>query len=101
MSAAAAAASSSAASRSATRRYATDKKFTDLGLPETGVWKSLALMGLRSPFKVQAEVIPLVLRGENVIVKSKTGSGACAARRGAARAMRAAHTEEENKLANT
>ena len=81
---AAASSSNAAASQqsrlSAARRYATDKKFTDLGLPETGVWKSLALMGLRSPFKVQAEVIPLLLRGENAIVKSKTGSGACGAR---------------------
>ncbi len=53
-------------------------KFKMYNLSEE-ITKSLSLLGYESPTKVQTEVIPLLLRGKDIIVKSKTGSGKTAA----------------------
>src|SRR3954454_10062537 len=50
------------------------QSFADLGVSPV-VARTLAGRGLRSPFPVQASVIPDVLAGHDVLVKSPTGSG--------------------------
>ncbi len=54
------------------------RKFNDYKLsPE--ILKSLELLNYTKPTKVQSEVIPTILSGEDLIVKSQTGSGKTAA----------------------
>jgi ATP-dependent RNA helicase RhlE len=50
------------------------QSFADLGVSPV-VARTLAGRGLESPFPVQASVIPDVLAGHDVLVKSPTGSG--------------------------
>src|SRR3954462_7708662 len=50
------------------------QSFADLGVSPV-VARTLAGRGLRSPFPVQASVLPDVLAGHDVLVKSPTGSG--------------------------
>ncbi len=57
---------------------ASDITFADLGL-RPGVLQSLAEMGFTKPMKVQAETIPLVQQGKDILVQSRTGSGKTAA----------------------
>lgn len=49
-------------------------KFEDFQL-DTTILEALDKLGYEEPLPVQEEVIPLILEGKNVIVKSKTGSG--------------------------
>lgn len=51
-----------------------NNKFESLKLNKD-ILKALYNLGYNSPSKVQSEVIPRLLRYENIIVKSKTGSG--------------------------
>jgi ATP-dependent RNA helicase DeaD len=51
-----------------------DKKFSDLGLRED-VLKSIDDMGFEEPSKIQAEVIPVLLEGFDVIGQAQTGTG--------------------------
>jgi ATP-dependent RNA helicase RhlE len=48
--------------------------FADLGVSE-GVSRALAKRGIETPFAVQSMVVPDVLDGHDVLVKSPTGSG--------------------------
>ena len=48
--------------------------FADLGV-SSAVARALSSRGVKSPFPVQASVIPEVLAGHDVLVKSPTGSG--------------------------
>lgn len=41
--------------------------------------KAIELLGYKTPTKVQQEVLPLLLKGKDVVVKSQTGSGKTAA----------------------
>jgi superfamily II DNA/RNA helicase len=50
------------------------KSFADLGVSPV-VARSLSERGIEAPFPVQASVIPDVLAGHDVLVKSPTGSG--------------------------
>jgi ATP-dependent RNA helicase RhlE len=50
------------------------KSFADLGISPVVV-RTLEERGIRSPFPVQASVIPDALAGHDVLVKSPTGSG--------------------------
>ena len=54
------------------------KSFEDIGLRGT-VRKALAELGFKSPTKIQAEMVPLVLAGKDVLGQSRTGSGKTAA----------------------
>src|SRR5829696_2513215 len=58
----------------AVRSKMNKQSFADLGV-SPAVARTLAGRGLRSPFPVQASVIPDVLAGHDVLVKSPTGSG--------------------------
>lgn len=53
-------------------------KFNELNLSEE-ILKALELMGFESATKVQSDVIPTVLKNDDIIVKSQTGSGKTAA----------------------
>ncbi len=55
-----------------------DRSFKDFGLSEETM-KALFKLGYENPTEVQAKVIPQVLKGKDVIVKSQTGSGKTAA----------------------
>ena len=55
-----------------------EKRFTDLQLDED-ILKALGDMGFETPTKVQELSIPVLLKKEDVIVMSKTGSGKTAA----------------------
>ncbi len=55
-----------------------DRSFKDFGLSEETM-KALIKLGYENPTEVQAKVIPQVLKGKDVIVKSQTGSGKTAA----------------------
>jgi len=55
-----------------------DRSFKDFGLSEETM-KALFKLGYDNPTEVQAKVIPQVLKGKDVIVKSQTGSGKTAA----------------------
>lgn len=49
-------------------------KFIDFKL-DKNILKALNNLGYKNPSKVQEEVIPKLLNGEDIVVKSKTGSG--------------------------
>ena len=49
-------------------------KFNEFNL-DKNILKSLFNMGYEEPSKVQKEVIPKLIKCENIVVKSKTGSG--------------------------
>ena len=51
-----------------------NKRFQDFNLDKQ-IIKALYNLGYNEPSKVQGEVIPTLLNKEDVIVKSKTGSG--------------------------
>lgn len=51
-----------------------NKKFNELGLDEN-VLKSIDAMGFEEPSKIQAEVIPVLLEGHDVIGQAQTGTG--------------------------
>ena len=51
-----------------------NKKFCDLGLKEN-VLKAIDDMGFEEPSKIQAEVIPVLLEGNDVIGQAQTGTG--------------------------
>jgi ATP-dependent RNA helicase DeaD len=51
-----------------------DIKFSDLGLNEK-ILKAIDDMGFEEPSKIQAEVIPVVLEGFDVIGQAQTGTG--------------------------
>jgi len=52
--------------------------FTDYKLSEE-ILRAIELLNYKSPTKVQQQVIPIVLEGKDIIVKSQTGSGKTAA----------------------
>lgn len=52
--------------------------FKELGLSDTIV-HGLSSVGLKSPFPIQEQAIPLVLQGKNIMALAKTGSGKTAA----------------------
>ena len=54
------------------------EKFKDYPL-ENDIKKALSELGFKSPLKVQSQVIPMILGGKDMIVKSQTGSGKTAA----------------------
>ena len=54
------------------------KNFTELGLPEV-VLKSIERVGYETPSPIQAEIIPHVLSGIDVIGQAQTGTGKTAA----------------------
>ena len=49
-------------------------KFNNLGLNED-ILKAIEDMGFETPSKIQAEVIPVVLQGFDVIGQAQTGTG--------------------------
>jgi ATP-dependent RNA helicase DeaD len=51
-----------------------NKKFNELGLSEN-VFKAIDAMGFEEPSKIQAEVIPVLLEGHDVIGQAQTGTG--------------------------
>ncbi|NTW70809.1 MAG: DEAD/DEAH box helicase [Eubacteriaceae bacterium] len=55
-----------------------NNSFKDLGISEE-ILKSLKILQYSEPMEVQKKVIPLILDGKDVIVKSQTGSGKTAA----------------------
>jgi len=55
-----------------------NKDFRDFGL-DRSILDAIDKLGYREPSKVQQEVIPLALKGTDLIVKSQTGSGKTAA----------------------
>ena len=54
------------------------KQFNEYALDES-LLKAIDLLGFKAPTKVQAEVIPLLLEKQDIIVNSQTGSGKTAA----------------------
>ncbi len=52
--------------------------FSDLGL-DAAILKSLERMGYKEPSPIQAEAIPLIMQGKDLIALAKTGSGKTAA----------------------
>lgn len=52
--------------------------FNDLGL-DPAILKSLERMGFKEPSPIQAEAIPLIMQGKDLIALAKTGSGKTAA----------------------
>lgn len=53
-------------------------KFSDFKLSDD-LLKAIGMLGFDTPTQVQAQVIPVLLAGQDVIVKSQTGSGKTAA----------------------
>jgi ATP-dependent RNA helicase DeaD len=53
-------------------------KFKDYPL-DNEIKKALSELGFKKPLEVQAEIIPMILAGKDLIVKSQTGSGKTAA----------------------
>lgn len=51
-----------------------NKKFSELGLDEN-ILKAIDAMGFEEPSKIQAEVIPILLEGHDVIGQAQTGTG--------------------------
>ncbi|MDD2180970.1 MAG: DEAD/DEAH box helicase [Bacilli bacterium] len=51
-----------------------NKKFTELGLSEN-VLKSIDKLGFDKPSKIQEEIIPLIMEGNDVIGQAQTGTG--------------------------
>ncbi len=56
------------------RNQRMNKNFNDLGISPP-ILKAIEDMGFKEPTEVQSRVIPHVLKGEDLIVMSKTGSG--------------------------
>lgn len=56
----------------------TNMKFNDFALSET-ILRAVKLMKFEAPTQVQESVMPLLLEGKDVIVRSQTGSGKTAA----------------------
>ena len=56
----------------------TDIKFSDLGLPET-ILKTLSEIGYETPSPIQAQAIPVLLKGGDIIGMAQTGTGKTAA----------------------
>jgi len=54
------------------------KTFADLGLSEP-ILKALGLVGYESPSPIQAESIPIVLEGKDLLGQAQTGTGKTAA----------------------
>ncbi|HVI42467.1 MAG TPA: DEAD/DEAH box helicase, partial [Anaerovoracaceae bacterium] len=54
------------------------EKFKDYPL-DNEIKKALSELGFKKPLEVQAEVIPMIFAGKDLIVKSQTGSGKTAA----------------------
>ena len=54
------------------------KKFNELGLPEV-IIRSIEKVGYESPSPIQAEIIPHILAGSDVIGQAQTGTGKTAA----------------------
>ncbi len=54
------------------------KSFAELGLPDV-VLKSLSRLGYETPSPIQAECIPLLLQGRDIIGQAQTGTGKTAA----------------------
>ncbi|MCH3964424.1 MAG: DEAD/DEAH box helicase [Clostridium sp.] len=52
--------------------------FNDFGL-DMDILKSIKILGYKNPSEVQEKVIPLILKKNDIIVKSQTGSGKTAA----------------------
>jgi ATP-dependent RNA helicase DeaD len=52
----------------------TSRKFKDFGLSEEIV-RALVSLNYENPTEVQSEVIPIALKGKDLVVKSQTGSG--------------------------
>ncbi len=52
--------------------------FSDLGLDEV-LLKSLDRLGYESPTPIQAETIPLLLKGKDLVGQAQTGTGKTAA----------------------
>src|SRR5665647_407822 len=50
------------------------EKFKDYPL-DNNIKKALSELGFKKPLEVQAKVIPMILAGRDLIVKSQTGSG--------------------------
>ena len=61
-----------------TTQTITDKTFAELGINEQIV-ANLAALGLTKPTPVQAEAIPVLLQGRDLIAKAPTGTGKTAA----------------------
>ncbi|HES76193.1 MAG TPA: DEAD/DEAH box helicase, partial [bacterium] len=61
-----------------TTQTITDKTFAELGINEQIV-ANLAALGLTKPTPVQAEAIPILLQGRDLIAKAPTGTGKTAA----------------------
>lgn len=51
-----------------------NKAFSELGLDES-ILKAIDAMGFEEPSKIQAEVIPILLKGHDVIGQAQTGTG--------------------------
>ena len=51
-----------------------NKVFSELGLDES-ILKAIDAMGFEEPSKIQAEVIPVLLEGHDVIGQAQTGTG--------------------------
>lgn len=56
----------------------TTNKFNELNLSEE-ILRAIEVLGYTEPTQVQEEVIPFLLHGQDIIVKSQTGSGKTAA----------------------
>ncbi len=54
------------------------EKFKDYPL-DSSIKRALSELGFKQPLEVQAKVIPMILEGKDLIVKSQTGSGKTAA----------------------
>lgn len=54
------------------------EKFKDYPL-DNDIKKALSELGFKKPLEVQAKIIPMILEGKDLIVKSQTGSGKTAA----------------------
>ncbi|MHC1723852.1 MAG: DEAD/DEAH box helicase [Aminipila sp.] len=54
------------------------EKFKDYPL-DNSIKRALSELGFKQPLEVQAKVIPMILEGKDLIVKSQTGSGKTAA----------------------
>jgi len=58
--------------------FVRDKTFADLGL-RNSVLKGIAELGFERPTTIQAQLIPLILSGKDVLGQAKTGTGKTAA----------------------
>jgi ATP-dependent RNA helicase DeaD len=58
--------------------FSADKSFKDLGL-RNSVLKGIDALGFKSPTTIQAQLIPIILSGKDVLGQAKTGTGKTAA----------------------